>query len=95
MRTIATVILVGLFACSDVDRRLEHDVEQILAAQPINTEHVEVSVRHGVVKLEGRVTTPEERDRLIANARAVDGVRWVEDRLVIGPLRPRDIQMQP
>lgn len=43
--------------------------------------HVDVNVERGVVFLRGQVDTPEQIDALVEGARAVDGVRGVENML--------------
>jgi osmotically-inducible protein OsmY len=51
---------------------------------------VNVVVREGVVEVRGATTQPDLRDRMVKAARGVQGVKDVEDRMVVvGPASGR------
>ena len=58
---------------------------QYFADEDIKARYINVSTRGGVVDLTGRVADERAREQAVQIARNTDGVRHVEDRLVIGP----------
>ena len=58
---------------------------QYFADEDIKARYINVSTRGGVVALTGRVADERAREQAVQIARNTDGVRQVEDRLVIGP----------
>ncbi len=69
------------------DRKLVHAVEKALAENEATKAlgHLHISAVSGVVFLDGEVESEEQRDAVLAAAKAVEGVRMVRNRLQINP----------
>jgi len=63
---------------------------QYFADRDIKARYINVSTHNGIVTLSGRVESPEAKQQAIQIAHNTDGVRQVQDRLVIGLEQPRD-----
>jgi osmotically-inducible protein OsmY len=61
-------------------------LKQMQRRPEIDLSHVDVSVEHGVVHLAGSVRSQLERNVMGVAARAIEGVRKVEDRTSVVPL---------
>ena len=69
------------------DRKLVHAVEKALAEGEATRglEHLHIRAVAGVVFLDGEVESREQREAVLAAAKAVEGVRMVRNRLQINP----------
>jgi CBS domain-containing protein len=78
-------------AASTEDRKLRQRVLDALPQEPHGPwRTVNVVVREGVVEVRGATTQPDLRDRMVKAARGVQGVKDVEDRMVVvGPASGR------
>jgi CBS domain-containing protein len=78
-------------AASTEDRKLRQLVLDALPQEPHGPwRTVNVVVREGVVEVRGATTQPDLRDRMVKAARGVQGVKDVEDRMVVvGPASGR------
>ena len=73
------------------DAEIAQGVHAALALEPdVDADRYAVDVEHGEVGLVGQIHSPEERQRAIAAASRVHGVRRVVDQLarVTGPAAP-------
>lgn len=69
------------------DQKLTRAVAKALAENEATKalEHLHVRAVGGVVFLEGEVASAEERDAVMAAIKAVEGVRFVRNRLQVNP----------
>ena len=69
-------------AGANTDAEIAQGVHAALALEPdVDADRYAVDVEHGEVRLVGRIHSPEERQRAIAAASRVHGVRRVVDQL--------------
>jgi osmotically-inducible protein OsmY len=63
---------------------------QYFADDDIKARYINVSTRDGIVTLSGRVESAESKEQALQIARNTDGVRQIQDRLLIGLAQARD-----
>src|SRR6059036_2957161 len=68
---------------------------QYFADDDIKARYINVSTRDGVVTLSGRVESADAKQQALQIAQNTDGVRQVQDHLVIGLEQPRDRSSVP
>jgi osmotically-inducible protein OsmY len=78
---VLTGSLLLLLACGHSDSKLNERVQNRLAEEGTPAEQVTVTNDARIVRLEGVVATPADRERLDRAARTVSGVLAVDNRL--------------
>src|SRR5690242_20735758 len=76
-------VVATLAACQDQDRAISERVKVRFAGERTPAAQVHVSTSDRIVRLEGVVISPAERDRLERVARETHGVMGVDNRLVV------------
>ena len=85
MRILSAVPLCGLLvmACGHTDPAMQIDVDARLSADPVTAPlGLDIAVSRGIVRLEGEVSSPEQRRRAMDVAR-VPGAREVVDAMYV------------
>lgn len=85
--TIASTFLAATLCSAGPGHEADEGLEKTLRAN-VNERHVHIEVHHGIVKLEGKVASDAERERVEAIVRGTPGVVGVKDELRVGNPSP-------
>jgi len=86
------ILMTGAIGCSNWNRMtpkpldnstIESEIRKNMAADGISGMHIDVN--NGVVTLTGDVTSTSQRDQAIQDARKVNGVTTVVNRIAVKP----------
>ncbi|HME34066.1 MAG TPA: BON domain-containing protein [Candidatus Sulfotelmatobacter sp.] len=91
--SVLVLVLAGLVGCnkpaSRSDAQLASDVQSKISGDPgVSSHDVGVQADHGIVTLNGNVTSDEERASAAHDAATVDGVKTVVNNLVVQAAAP-------
>jgi osmotically-inducible protein OsmY len=98
---LALACLVALAACENKPPRpktaaLAEQVKSALVAEAgPEAQALEVESNEGVVRIRGRVDSPDTRQRAHEAAKKVPGVKWVQNQISIAPSAPAPSAKDP